>query len=156
MSTRAVFSNEFYSDPWLFLKGWRVEKTPEGTILSTDFWGARHLEANVNSLGTVITHSPSFFENLKQRFLLLENPNQIAAHRRLKELEIQLQNPLSPETQALKQEIRNEGIEGARKLQRNLELLNEGFQKNNQKGLFTLTLDKNHQFRSKILQRPVS
>jgi hypothetical protein len=155
MSTRPIFAPEYYTDPWLFLKGWRVDKTAEGTKFKsnffTDFWGARNLEADVSNQGTMTTHSPSFFENQKFCFPFSENSHQIAAHRHLKELEIQLQNPLSPDTQTLKQEIHDAGSCGAGILQENLKFLDKEFQKSNQKSSFSQTLTKIVNFVRKLL-----
>ncbi len=129
----AIFAKEFYHHSGLFLSGFHVEKLPDGGLrYSTppfgEFWGNRNVLPTVDEQGKINFVTYSFFERLKYTFSLSPDQNLIAAHHRLKELEAQMQNPLNPNVQCLKQEIHNIGISGANKLEENLRFLNKTFE----------------------------
>jgi hypothetical protein len=146
MATSAVFAKEFYHQR-LFLKGWDIEKLPDGglkysTISFFEFWSEKNIQANVDNQGKVDFVTYSFFERLKRVFPFSQDQNLIAAHRRLKELEVQVQNPLSPDLHLLKREIHATGQAGAKTLENNLNSLNKEFEKANERSLLTTALVK--------------
>jgi hypothetical protein len=145
-----IFSKDYYSASWMFkefYKQFSVEKEPDGTPrftngFFTDLWKFRKVHSLVDRSGTIATVPFSFFDELKRYITLNQDSNLIAVHRKLKNLEVQIQNPLSPELQTLRQEIHNEGSQGSVNLKLNLHELSSCFEKGNQKPMLTLTLLK--------------
>jgi hypothetical protein len=157
MTTQAVFSSEFYQDPFLFYKDHKVERTLDGNVklessFLSDFWKYRNTHALIDGNGTIGVIPFAFFDELKRYFTFEQDPNLIAVHQKIKHLEDQIQNPLSPELQALRQEVHQKGWRGVTLLKSNLGRLSECFEKANEKSAFTLTLLKIVNFIRSIFQ----
>lgn len=147
MSTIPIFSKEYYTNSWMFNKDVNAVQAPNGgTVIQADFFTNplkfRNTHAIVDSYGTITTVPFSFFDNVKRYFSLEQDQNLIAVHRRLKNLEEQIKDPLSREWQKIVQEVHKEGYRGAEILKSNIETLSSLFDKGNQKSTVTLTLLK--------------
>jgi len=145
MST-TVFAKEFYRQA-LFLSGWHLEKLPDGGLIYStppfgEFWSNRNVQPFVDEQGKINFVIYSFFDRLKQALSLTPDQNLMATHRRLKELEMHIQDPTSPDLQRLKEEIHQVGFLSASRLKRNLQQLNTAFEKANEKCLLTTALIK--------------
>ena len=131
----------------MFNKDVNVVQAPDGgTVIQAGFLtnplGFRNTHANVDRNGTITTVPFSFFDNVKRYFTLEQDQNLIALNRRLKNLEMQIEDPSSPESQRIKEEVHKEGFRGAEILKSNIETLSSLFNKANQKSMVTLTLLK--------------
>jgi hypothetical protein len=140
MSTRPIFAKEFYNDPFLF---WETVKNP--------IWSFRDHDVSVTDQRTLTTLPSSYLDQWKRHFFFAQDQNLIAANRHLKDLEVQVQNPSSPELHALKQEIHRTGCLGAVGLRSNLDELDRKFKRGNEKSALTLTLLKVVNFVRKLL-----
>ncbi len=156
MSTKAVFSNDYYTNPLMLWSIGKAEKTPEGSLKVEvsgffNFWNHRNTHVCVDDQGTFSTVPFSLFEDLKRYFGFSQNQDLIAVHQKLKTLQAQIQNSSSPELQILKNEIHEKKATGASNLTWNLALLAGRFEQGNKASEQAATFLKVINFICKLL-----
>lgn len=157
MSSKAIFSKDYFANPYLLLKGVSVETTPfKGIKVSaggglSSLWSHKHIHSHLDDQGTISSIPFSFFEDIKRYFSLSQNQDLIAVHKRLVSLQNQIQIPSSQESQALKSQIHNEKTRGADCLFVHLSSLSASFIKGNQSSANCNTLLKVVNFIRKLL-----
>ncbi len=136
MSTRAVFSNDFYTSRHALWKSdTTTEKLPDGGTRYTmgggpqSLWSYQNRHASLDSQGAISITPSSRFDHLKRYFHFSQNQDLIAVHKKLKNL--QNQDRTSPELQDLKNEIHSHKTYGARIFSTNLQDLNSLFERGN-------------------------
>ena len=142
MSTTPVFSKEYYTNQWMFNKDVIAVQAPDGGMVIqagflTNLLKFRYTHATVDN-NTITTVPFSFFDNVKRCFTFAQDPNLIAVHRKLKEIESSSDDELS----RIQHEVHKEGFRGAEILKSNIETLSSLFDKANKKSIVTLTLLK--------------